>query len=110
MSPHQYGVGVSSGAERVVHSLQYALTDTTRGLSLLQVDISNAFNACDRGRVLRELYSTPQLSPLYRMVHFAYSTPSVLLLERGEGKAIRLRNGVRQGDPLSALLFCVYMR
>ena len=60
--------------------------------------------------MLRELYSTPQLSPLYRMVHFAYSTPSVLLLERGEGKAIRSRNGVRQGDPLSALLFCVYMR
>jgi hypothetical protein len=79
-------------------------------LALLQVDISNAFNACDRGRMLRELYSTPQLSPLFRMVDFAYSTPSVLLLERGEGRAIQSRNGVRQGDPLSALLFCVYMR
>ena len=110
LSPHQYGVGVSSGAECVVHSLQHALTDNSRRLSLLQVDISNAFNACDRGRILRELYSTPQLSPLYRMVDFAYSTPSVLLLERGEGKAFRSRNGVRQGDPLSALLFCVYMR
>jgi hypothetical protein len=40
LSPHQYGVGVSSGAERVVHSLQHALTDTTRRLSLLQIDIS----------------------------------------------------------------------
>jgi hypothetical protein len=108
--PHQYGVGVSSGAERIVHSLQHTLTDTTRRLSLLQIDISNAFNSCDRGRMLRELYSTPQLSPLYRMVNFAYSTPSVLLLERAEGKSILSRNGVRQGDPLSALLFCVYMR
>jgi Reverse transcriptase (RNA-dependent DNA polymerase) len=60
--------------------------------------------------MLRELYSTPQLSPLYRMVNFAYSTPSVLLLERAEGKSILSRNGVRQGDPLSALLFCVYIR
>ena len=110
LSPHQYGVGVSSGAERIVHSLQHTLADTTRRLSLLQVDISNAFNACDRGRMLRELYSTPELSPLYRMADFAYSTPSVLLLERAEGKSIMSRNGVRQGDPLSALLFCVYMR
>jgi hypothetical protein len=110
LSPHQYGVGVSSGAERIVHSLQHTLTDATHRLSVLQVDISNAFNACDRGRMLRELYSTPQLQPLYRMVDFAYSTPSVLLLERGGGKAIRSENGVRQGDPLSALLFCVYMR
>jgi hypothetical protein len=110
LAPHQYGVGVSSGAERIVHSLQHTLTDTTRRLSLLQIDISNAFNTCDRGRMLRELYSTPQLSPLYRMVDFAYSTPSVLLLERAEGKSILSRNGVRQGDPLSALLFCVYMR
>ena len=74
------------------------------------VDISNAFNSCDRGRILRELYSTPLLSPLHRMAHFAYSTPSVLLLERGEGRAICSRNGVRQGDPLSALLFCLYVR
>ena len=93
-----------------MHSLQHTLTDATRRLSVLQVDISNAFNACDRGRMLRELYSTPQLQPLYRMVDFAYSTPSVLLLERGGGNAIRSENGVRQGDPLSALLFCVYMR
>jgi len=103
-------VGVSSGAERVVHSLQRALTDPARCLSLLQVDISNAFNACDRARVLRELYRTPQLSSLYRLADFAYSAPSELLLERGDGRAIRSQNGVRQGDPLSALLFCVYMR
>ena len=110
LSPHQYGVGVSSGAERVVHSLQHALSDPSRRLSLLQVDISNAFNACDRGRVLRELYGTPQLSSLYRLADFADSTPSALLLERGEGRAIRSQNGGRQGDPRSALLFCVYMR
>jgi hypothetical protein len=34
----------------------------------------------------------------------------VVLLERAEGKHIRSRSGIRQGDPLSALLFCVYMR
>ena len=110
LSPHQYGVGVASGAERVVHSLQHLLANASRRLSLLQLDISNAFNSCDRGRLLRVLYSTPQLSSLYRIADFAYSRPTVLLLERSEGKDIRSRNGVRQGDPLSALLFCVYMR
>jgi hypothetical protein len=47
---------------------------------------------------------------MYCMIDIAYSTPSVLLLERGDGKAIRSRNGGRQGDPLCALMFCVNMR
>jgi hypothetical protein len=108
--PHQYGVGVSSGAERILHSVQHALTDERGPKALLKIDISNAFNTCDRARVLRELYALPDLSQLYRIANFAYSAPSQLLLQGCRGESILSENGVRQGDPLSALLFCIYMR
>jgi hypothetical protein len=110
LSPHQYGVGVASGAERIVHSLQHTLSDKSTKLAVLKVDISNAFNSCDRARMLSELYATPQLNQLFRVADFGYSVPSQLLLQRCEGDYILSSNGVRQGDPLSSLLFCVYMR
>ena len=110
LAPHQYGVGVPAGAERILHVLQHRLTDKDERLALLQLDISNAFNTCDRGRLLRELYALPALQPVFRLVHFAYAQPSALLLQGCRGQAIMSSQGVRQGDPLSALLFCVYMR
>ena len=109
LRPHQYGVGVSCGAERILHSLQHSLSDGKAKLALLKVDISNAFNSCDRARMLQQLYATPQLQALYRIADFGYSTPSQLLLQRCEGQSILSSNGVRQGDPLSAVLVCPYM-
>ena len=47
---------------------------------------------------------------MYRIVDFAYSQPSTLVLSGCDGQCIQSAQGVRQGDPLSALLFCVYMR
>ena len=110
LQPHQFGVGINSGAERILHSLQAELTDRNSKRAMLKLDISNAFNSCNRARVLRELYDTPQLSSLYRLADFGYSVPSALLLEGCEGQSILSANGVRQGDPLSAVLFCLYLR
>jgi hypothetical protein len=110
LSPHQLGVGVRSGAERIVHSLQHSLTDKQTRRALLQVDISNAFNSCNRARVLRQLYEQPTLSGMWRIADFGYSAPSQLLLQRCEGQHLLSSNGVKQGDPLSAILFCLYLR
>ena len=67
LAPHQLGVGVDSGAEQIVHSLQHSLTDKHTKRALLRVDISNAFNSCDRARVLRQLYEQPTLSAMWRI-------------------------------------------
>ena len=110
LSPHQYGVGVSSGAESIAHSLQHSLTDKRTRHALLKADISNAFNSCDRARVLRELYQHPSLSAMFRIADFGYAVPSQLLMQQCEGRHLLSSNGVRQGDPLSAILFCLYIR
>jgi hypothetical protein len=110
LAPHQYGVGMSSGAERILHSMQHTMADKTLKYAAMKIDVSNAFNSCDRARMLNELYATPQLASLFRIADFAYSTSSMLLLERCEGDHIESSNGVRQGDPLSSLLFCLYVR
>ena len=110
LSPHQYGIGVPGGAEKIVHSLQHELTDRDKRLAMLQLDIANAFNTCDRARLLSELYELPDLQSVYRIADFAYTQPSVLVLGGCDGAMIHSAQGVRQGDPLSALLFCVYMR
>ena len=60
LQPHQFGVGVKCGAECIVHSLQHSLTDPQHKVALLKVDITNAFNACDRARCF--VNSTPPQS------------------------------------------------
>ena len=72
--------------------------------------MANAFNSCDRTRLLAQLYELPELQPLYRIADFAYARPSALVLGGCDGAMLESAQGVRQGDPLSALLFCVYMR
>ena len=64
----------------------------------------------DRARLLRELYALPGLQSVYRIADFAYTQPSALVLSGCDGRMIESAQGVRQGDPLSALQFCVYMR
>jgi Reverse transcriptase (RNA-dependent DNA polymerase) len=108
--PHQYGFGLRNGCEQIVHSLQHSLTDKDRRCAVLQLDLINAFNCVDRPRLLTTLYNTPQLAPIWRIVNLAYATDSPLLLDRGESQFMSSSNGIRQGDPLSSLLFCFYIK
>lgn len=105
---HQYAVAVRAGCESAVHILQ-AILDLDHSV-LLSVDVANAFNSMDRAHVLESLYSHDDLSPIFQLADFAYSTPSSLIVRNSRGKVVDVimsECGVRQGDPLGLALFAL---
>jgi hypothetical protein len=87
---------------------------TPRPLACLSIDIVNAFNTVNRAAVLRAVYDNADLALCWRMVAFGYGHPGQLLMPCGDevdemDAFIESSNGVRQGDPLAALLFALVM-
>ena len=121
MAPHQYGVGQPDGCTQIVQSLQHLLlapgpSDAShpRPLACLSIDVANAFNSLDRAEMLHVVYSNPDLAQCWRMVDFAYGKPSLLLMRCDDtvpdsDAFIESQMGVRQGDPLAAMLFSLTM-
>ena len=54
LNDFQFGVGVSSGAEAILHSVNRLLSDrhADESLAMFTVDFSNAFNLVDRTALL----------------------------------------------------------
>ena len=101
-----------SGAERIVHCMQYSLTDRTAKRAALKVDMSEcAFNSVrPRARCCASCTPRPSSARCSASRTSPTRRPPPLLLPRCSGQSIQSGNGVRQGDPLACLLFCVYMR
>jgi reverse transcriptase-like protein len=116
LSPIQFGVGIPSGCEQVVHRLQHQLTRShPQRLAGIAVDFRNAFNQRTRNDILNELYKYEQLKPIWKMVEWAYSNPSTLWIrndanEMVQPSVLQSSEGVKQGDPLGSILFALSVK
>jgi hypothetical protein len=104
----QCGVFTPDGTTAAIHYTQNAL-DLDPSHIVLKVDFSNAFNSLSRKTLMHEFYQYPQLAPFYRLLYWAYSESSALLV-RGDGglvDCLESAEGVRQGCVLGPLAYTV---
>ncbi|GJR77916.1 putative reverse transcriptase domain-containing protein [Tanacetum coccineum] len=102
----QFGVGVPSGAEAVLHGANRFLNKfhSDGSLAMLTVDFSNAFNLVDQTTLLHEVRTRCPSISLW--VDFLYSQSARLYV--GDDY-IWSTIGVQQGDPLGPLLFALVL-
>ena len=103
MSKLQLGVGVPNGNEQVIHTVQLGM-QLYPNLNFLKTDLSNAFNALDREKLLTScLEFAPQIYPT---VHALYG-PVGQLSVVGEVCVYTIESamGAQQGDVKGPFLF-----
>ena len=121
LAPLQYGVAFQGGAEVIihacgmfarwvqarmsgVHAIPRELDDPDDPWVLVAVDLRNAFNTVKRAAVFKGVMERcPELIPYFLWM---YGAPSDLRFDSGR-KVCQSATGVRQGDPLGSLLFCL---
>ncbi|GKA54963.1 putative reverse transcriptase domain-containing protein, partial [Tanacetum coccineum] len=106
LSDFQFEVGVSGGAEAILHSVNRVLSEyhNDGSLAMQTMDFSNAFNLVDRSALLHEVrVKCPSIS---LWVDFLYGQESRLYI--GDTH-IWSATGVQQGDPLGPLLFALIL-
>jgi hypothetical protein len=108
LQPHQWGIGVRGGTETIAHAcrifagLGSAVSDPA--LVIQTLDIKNAYNTISRGAIANGINKRlPALGPWFR---WAYADATDLLAP--DGRALHsCATGVKQGDPLASVLFCL---
>jgi ribonuclease HI len=108
LGPIQKGVG--GNVEMVATNLRDELR--RRGCGFL-FDGENAYNAVSRNHVLREVYGTPEMRPLWGVVRLLLGCPGSLGMYNMAGKreaSLASSRGIRQGMILGPLLFALAVR
>ena len=105
--PNQVGVGISGGAEAVVHAVSDLVDEHGQdpNLALLKVDFQNAFNTVSRAALLETIQT--EFPPLARWAWWCYGEHSKLWVD---GQPIESQSGTQQGDPLGPLFFSLLLR
>ncbi|KAL0217078.1 hypothetical protein RCL1_007561 [Eukaryota sp. TZLM3-RCL] len=102
LQDYQWGIGVVDGASSAVQAVEPLLyNDPSRAALLL--DFSNAFYAVNRPAILSSIDTSP-LTPLLPYFNNVYSLKSQLIFH---SFSVLSASGVKQGDPLGPLLFCL---
>ena len=102
LAPVQLGGGVPGGTEAATHAVKAALAADPQAIAL-HMDVRNAFNLLGRKAIFAAVKrERPELLPF---VQWAYGAPSNLVMLGTETEPLTSATGVRQGDPLSSLLF-----
>jgi hypothetical protein len=101
LRPFQVGVGVSGGAEAIVHAARRLVTHLPDNHVIVKLDFTNAFNTVRRDLILDTV--AEKIPQLYRFVHATYSCEAKLAYG---SHTILSREGTQQGDPIAALEFC----
>ncbi|CAI5526001.1 unnamed protein product [Closterium sp. Naga37s-1] len=102
--PLQYCVAVQGGSEAIIHAARSYMS-THSDATILQADLSNAFNSISREAIVAGLRGNA-LEGILPLVHSSYGAPAELFLDAGfNSPPISSITGVRQGDPLGPLLF-----
>ncbi|MBK9643452.1 MAG: hypothetical protein IPO72_19790 [Saprospiraceae bacterium] len=105
---HQVGVGIPGGADIIVHRANRLLRTKKMALSL---DISNGFNEVQRALCWPSFVRLEQNTLVIPFFHLAYGADAKLLYRVDNGtKVILSREGIRQGDPTSSLLFAIALQ
>ena len=99
----QLGVGVSAGAEAIIHSAKITYekilnADFKKGV--LQIDFRNALNSVKRSHLLQA--ACDFIPVIAAFTNFSYSQHVPILYNNA---SLQIESGVQPGDPLAQLLF-----
>lgn len=122
--PNQFGVGTKGGVEFIIQLVRMATAGQLpeQYMHLTSFDATNAFNTMGRDGI--GVATSKHIPAIFRAARWAYAKPSKLLVvgtsdldqEPTDGQYFTLAatlqsaQGLKQGDPLSALLFSVGLR
>ncbi|KAG8177076.1 hypothetical protein JTE90_015728 [Oedothorax gibbosus] len=99
--------GIAQGLS-TLNDILKCVGSNQQGLALASVDIQKAFDSVDHGAIFEALEELCFPEEFIRYIRFIYQEAKTKLLFKGDvSEPIHPARGVRQGDPLSPLLFLI---